>query len=398
MLGVEGGSTAGFLAGFSLETLVAPVDLTEFTNDHWDRAPLLVRRGLPDFYAGLTSISEIDAAVAAGSVQVSYIDARSGDGRTWVRNQSDPSQPASDTLLARMAEGATLIVDRAETTLAGLAHMCRLLMVETGHPWHCNLYATPPGGQGFDAHLDDTGVFILQISGSKEWSYGSTQLCRPIAGEHGTDAPHGWQDDAETARLNAGDLLYLPRGTPHSAKAGDGQGSLHITLTVAEFSWMQVATLDDASVSEKTRSATSGMRDLLPIGFHRDDAALCHMFEERFPGAGAARMEAFLLRQVRQFRCDLSGRFGMALDPVALQAHSKVLHREDLLWRITDQGDMRSVISGPICLAFPERAETFVRALLTRGGVIGGVFSDLTEDERIAVASSLLQHNLVRLA
>ena len=88
----------------------------------------------------------------------------------------------------------------------------------------------------------------------------------------------------------------------------------------------------------------------------------------------------------------------MALDPVALQAHSKVLHREDLLWRITDQGDMRSVISGPICLAFPERAETFVRTLLTRGGVIGGVFSDLNEDERIAVASSLLQHNLVRLA
>ena len=94
-------------------------------------------------------------------------------------------------------------------------------------------------------------------------------------------------------------------------------------------------------------------------------------------------MDAFLLQQIRRFRPDLSGRFSMALDPIALCMDAKVLHREDLLWRLTDQGDLRSLISGPICLAFPERADAFVRTLLTRGGVIGEIASDLIEEERI---------------
>ena len=42
-------------------------------------------------------------------------------------------------------------------------------------------------------------------------------------------------------------------------------------------------------------------------------------------------------------------------------------------------------------------AEAFVRTLLTRGGVISGVASDLTDNERIAIANSLMWHNLVRL-
>ena len=39
--------------------------------------------------------------------------------------------------------------------------------------------------------------------------------------------------------LRAGDVLYLPRGTPHAARAASDTPSLHLTLTVAsaDFAW-----------------------------------------------------------------------------------------------------------------------------------------------------------------
>ena len=48
---------------------------------------------------------------------------------------------------------------------------------------------------------------------------------------------HG--DPTAVIELRAGETLYLPRGTPHVARAGSDTHSLHLTLTVAsaEFAW-----------------------------------------------------------------------------------------------------------------------------------------------------------------
>ncbi len=403
MIGVEGGSTAGFLAGFSLETLVAPYDLTEFTTDHWDRIPLLVQRGLPDFYTGLTSISEIDAAVAAGAIQVSSADAGSRHEQVQARDHTEPSSLAIDTVLARMAEGKTLILKHAETALPGHARMCRLLMVETGHPWHCDIHATPPGGQGLDARVDAMGVFILQLDGSKDWTFGNSQFCRPVTSEHVRSIPVQWEKDSKTARLNAGDMLYLPRGVPHAAMSANGCGSLHIALSVAEYSWSQLANTEVDAKARPRRAAkvppldaNSPLRDLLPLGFHRDDATLIEQCETRLPDSEPARVHAFLEQQVHAFEPDLAGRFTSALGALSLSPTAKLLRRKDTLWRIVQSGSMCQVISGPIRLAFPAHARPFVETLLTQGGELDQIDDDLTEPERIAIANSLLRHNLLR--
>lgn len=389
MIGVEGGSTEGFLAGFSLESLVAPEDLDIFVDSHWDRAPLAVKRGFADFYDGLTSLAEIDAAIAASAFRTSCVDARDGKGRTWIPDPEDSTRPAMNALLARMNKGATLILDDADRVLPGLGRISRLLMAETGHVWHCNLYATPPGGQGFDAHVDDAGVFILQIAGKKRWTYGREQVRRPISGEGGSAASEDWETDAEQFTLAPGDLLYLPRGVPHAAEAPSDSGSLHVTLTVAETSWAECAGLD-APLSDSDR-------DLLPIGFQLDADALQAALAQRHPDIAKGRIDAFLSAQARRFRPDLSGRFTRAMHPPDLTPDTRTRKRKDLFWHITGAEAQRALICGPIRLSFPMRAEAFVRRLLTRAGVAQDTDSDLSPDEQAAIAGMLLQHGLIRL-
>ena len=97
-----------------------------------------------------------------------------------------------------------------------------------------NSYLTPPNSQGFAPHYDDIEAFILQIEGKKRWRlykprneneylarYSSKNFSQSEIGEPILDTV-----------VNAGDLLYFPRGTIHQGETIDDTHSLHITLSV----------------------------------------------------------------------------------------------------------------------------------------------------------------------
>lgn len=80
-----------------------------------------------------------------------------------------------------------------------------------------NSYLTPAHSQGFDLHYDNHCAIVLQLHGSKKWTIFApvdelpVERCtRPILLQE-LDAP------LMETRLCAGDVLYIPRGYPHSA-------------------------------------------------------------------------------------------------------------------------------------------------------------------------------------
>ncbi|MEM9062464.1 MAG: cupin domain-containing protein [Pseudomonadota bacterium] len=386
---------AGFLAGFTLDTLIAPSYRPNFLRDHWDRTPLVLNRRLRRFYTGLLTMDEVDQAMASGRGELSCVDARDGKGRTWLFTDGNPARPATDALLSRVADGATLIMDNAQRVLPGLGRMCRLLMSQTGHAWHCNLYATPPGGQGFDGHVDDTGVFILQVQGQKTWWFGNEQIARPLAGEGGRDAPDGWLDEAQQAVLATGDMLYLPRGVPHAAAASDSsdEGSLHVTLTVSEASFADIA-----GVEAETLGDDDALRDLAPIGFHEDREGLASALSERWTGDATEAVEAFLMRQASRFQPEFKGRLASALKPKPVTDATETAPRDDLFWQIgapAGEEGVRALVCGPVHLRFAERAEPALRALLTIRTMVADLPGALAETDRAALAGMLLDHALI---
>ncbi|MEL7468154.1 MAG: cupin domain-containing protein [Pseudomonadota bacterium] len=387
---------AGFLAGFTLDTLIAPSYRPNFLRDHWDRAPLVLNRRLKRFYAGLLTLEEVDQAAASGRAKMSYVDARDGNGRTWLFTEGDPARPATDSLLSRLSDGATLVIDDAEDVLPRLGRMCRLLMAQTGHAWHCSVSATPPGAQGIDGDVGAAGVFILQIYGQKTWWFGHEQLARPLAFEGGREAPDRWEDEAQQAVLATGDMLYLPRGVPHAAAASDRSetGSLHITLTISESGYAEIANVDPATLEDD-----DPLRDLAPIGFLQDPQSLILALSERWSGDAAVAVDAFLPRHAARFQPDQAGRLAAALQPQTVSMATETAPHDDLHWHIGLEGSdtqCRQVICGPIRLRFPDRAEPAVRQLLTQRTSVEDLPDHLSEQERIALAQMLLDRALIR--
>lgn len=97
-----------------------------------------------------------------------------------------------------------------------------------------NVYLTPANSQGFAPHYDDIEAFILQIEGKKRW-----KLYHPLSvGEILPRFSSRNFNESEIGKpfldvvLEAGDLLYFPRGVIHQACTIDDTHSLHLTLSV----------------------------------------------------------------------------------------------------------------------------------------------------------------------
>lgn len=131
-------------------------------------------------------------------------------------------------LMARLREGATLIVDAVNELSPPLRTLCEGLAREFSASCQANLYACWGVSQGFDVHWDDHDVFIVQIEGSKSWRlYGSTLAAPTRRGPEQTQQRP--EEPLESRVLRPGDVLYLPRGYWHAA-VGCGEPSLHITI------------------------------------------------------------------------------------------------------------------------------------------------------------------------
>lgn len=98
-----------------------------------------------------------------------------------------------------------------------------------------NVYLTPPGTQGFAPHWDDIEAFIIQLEGKKHWKIyeprSEEETLPTFSSNNFTSADIG-EPVLETT-LNAGDLLYFPKGFIHQGKTEDTH-SLHITISVGQ--------------------------------------------------------------------------------------------------------------------------------------------------------------------
>lgn len=93
---------------------------------------------------------------------------------------------------------------------------------------------TPANSQGFAPHYDDIEAFVLQIEGKKLWRIYKPRceaetLPRESSGNFREDEIG---ECVFEKVLEAGDILYFPRGWIHQAKTIDNQHSLHVTLSV----------------------------------------------------------------------------------------------------------------------------------------------------------------------
>jgi len=218
-----------------LASLVGADALAGFLAEMLGRQPF--RRRLPDGVAsGLFGWPQLNAALAQHRLGPPRLklekdgdDAGKGVFRERRTGRAPPIQDLDTALLyERLREGATLILDAVNELGGPLQQLCAGLAAEFSAASQANLYACWGTSQGFDVHWDDHDVFVIQLDGAKRWRlYGSTRVA-PLRRDLGEDHPRP-SEPLEELILEAGEMLYLPRGYWH-ATVGMGGPTLHLTV------------------------------------------------------------------------------------------------------------------------------------------------------------------------
>ena len=122
-----------------------------------------------------------------------------------------------------------LIVDRIQDTSPLFLRFLKELRKEFGTFLSANLYISPPGNQGLEAHYDLHDVIAIQLYGKKKWTIAASEqlpIRHPDKGLEQLLVTKG-----EQIEMKPGDLLYLPRGYAHKAIAQD-EPSCHVAIGV----------------------------------------------------------------------------------------------------------------------------------------------------------------------
>jgi mannose-6-phosphate isomerase-like protein (cupin superfamily) len=222
--------------------------------------------------------------------------------------------------LARFTEGATVVFQGVHRYHRPLAHIVGELEVELGHPCQANAYLTPAGSQGFATHQDTHDVFVVQTVGRKRWQVG---------------------EPPELVHMEPGLAMYLPTGTPHSARSEDAV-SLHVTIGINQLTWRRLLRQAMESVLDKLPDGH------LPAGYIDDSSEL----RDQLAGRLGALAQDVRSLDANEIVADQVRRF-LTSRPVR-QAHGL----RDSLATISDDSPLRRVPGRPCVLeavAAPDR-------------------------------------------
>src|SRR5262249_54263913 len=236
-------TTAGRPGSGVLTRLVEPAVTAEaFATKVWGREPLLNPGGWSDVEppvspaaaGGLLPVRGLRTPFLRlardGAVLEPRTYARGGGKGATVADQVDP-----ELVLRQLAEGATVVFQALHRVWPAVGELARGLVDDLGHPVQVNAYLTPAGARGVASHYDTHDVFVVQLGGEKGWAGQAPVVGGPEGGESWAERRGAVESAAAGVPeldhlMRAGDVLYLPRGWLHGARAGAAGPSLHLTV------------------------------------------------------------------------------------------------------------------------------------------------------------------------
>ena len=175
---------------------------------------------------------------------------------------SKPTSLSAHSLAKLNAAGSTVVLKQIDLFDEEIRKVCLLLSRRRRAPVHANVYYTPCGREGYNAHFDFHDTVIWQICGAKHWRIWSP----PVPVEERINAASVIDracrgGKKSTFVLDAGFALEMPTGLVHCAKA-TGSGSIHITFGIYKstfcFYWLQILA-ELARLGEYERSLSEAL-------------------------------------------------------------------------------------------------------------------------------------------
>ena len=345
----------------ALERCVGDVD--RFLSERWNRAPQFHRSH--GSFDDLMAARDVDRMLTTMSLRLpafrlvkdgttvptSRYTRRGRTGGAPITGIADPRR-----ILELFRDGATIVLQGMHRYWAPLRRFSRALETELGHPTQVNAYITPPGSRGLAVHSDDHDVFVLQSFGGKDWEVWEPGAPKPPPGP-----------PVITRRLEPGDCLYIPKGTPHAGKTQEGPSG-HLTVGVLTTTWSSL--LGDIA---REVAARPEFDEPLPAGYHRDPDRFAHMIEDQLVrfGRSMADVDASTVagRVVTRFLTSrqsiLAGAFADALAEPSIDERTVLRRRPGAICELRPGFDQLEVLLGDRLLRMPSSLEPAMKAIAT---------------------------------
>lgn len=221
----------------SLDILIAPHSEASFFEDVWEKRALHVARNDPDYFGSLREDLRLEQVI--WQTCHSWGDVSLARAHTNYEGAPYAALPPSvSTIRQALAEDYTVVINNLEKKSIRVAEFCRNVEKSLYFNAIVNLYFTKANTQGLNYHYDTEDVFILQLEGKKEWRVYDVCADLPLTDEL-YQQPDCASSSFQTFQLCAGDVLYIPRGFVHEARALE-HDSLHLTVTVSVVRWAAV--------------------------------------------------------------------------------------------------------------------------------------------------------------
>ena len=231
---------------FTFDDLVQPLTAREFLDTRHGRRPVLFR-GRSARFASLCTWDDLNALLSSPVCQTRMQLWREGReisdglyttppfGPGWRIVRANTGQLDDGRLNVLLRDGASVVLQGIPAFHPPVRPVTDALESAFGSYANINLYASWMPTRCFATHWDDHDVFILQVAGRKRWQlYGETRRFPLIEDAEPNPRPG---EAVWSEVIDAGDVLYIPRGWWHDARAEEndgaaGVGSVHLTCSV----------------------------------------------------------------------------------------------------------------------------------------------------------------------
>jgi 50S ribosomal protein L16 3-hydroxylase len=196
----------------------------QFLTDNWLQGPFAMPN-VADRYRGLVSWDMI----------LEIIDSKANN--CWLPKDGVLPDESSGILTSKQASegflnGRTVLIRHAEKFHPVLDQIGFSVQQEFSAPVDIQIYATPANEEGFGWHFDKEDVFAIQTAGIKEFSLCANSVYPDV---RTMDMPERLEFNRETSpeircTLRAGDILYIPAGYWHRARAVSN--SIHMSIGI----------------------------------------------------------------------------------------------------------------------------------------------------------------------
>lgn len=345
----------------------------------------------PERLVGLLSLDDVDRLLTSSALRTPALrvvqDGTVLPSSRFTRSATLAGAPLTGLVdgrkvLALFDGGATVVLQGLHRYWPPLTELVRALELELGHPCQANAYLTPPGSQGFARHSDTHDVFVFQTHGHKLWEV--------VEG-----------DQEREVLLEPGLSMYLPTGTPHSARSQEVT-SLHVTLGINQVSWRQaLRSVVDGLLAEEEYDAP------LPAGFLDDPATLSAALGTRLDGLArqladadtdllaTAHATGFLTDRTPVLAGGLVDLVGLA----DLDDATRVERRPTSACVLREEAERLVVLLGDRQLRMPARLRAPLEFVRDHPSfTVGELAPWLDEGSRLVVVRRLVREGLLRIA